>query len=400
MDITYGEMEDDEWEQCAMLRSSAFGGPTKLDPDWPRLRSGHNLVARTKGAVVGTASAANFGQVFNGITVPMSGVTGVAIAPHAAGNGIAKALMDGLNQGAIERKQPIACLFPATSTLYRSAGYETAGMWAEYAIPLTDVHRRPVDGVTVEPAGPEVFDELRHLHEEQAQRSNGWLVRNDWWWEQLRHTAQQGTGPEAKAHQRILVASRGAKPLAVAMVHHTATSRLAASSYDFRFEDLFGEADGIRSIVATLSSHSTMAGMVQTQLPLSQIDALTRRPEKARAVEQLPWMERIIDVRTALTSRPIGFFEGELHLRISDGQISSNNGDFVLQASPNGQANVESGGRGSIQLHITDLAALYTGYQAASQLAAAGHISGATSQDIANLIRCFAAQQPTLIDFF
>ncbi len=31
MDITYGEMEDDEWEQCAMLRSSAFGGPAPID---------------------------------------------------------------------------------------------------------------------------------------------------------------------------------------------------------------------------------------------------------------------------------------------------------------------------------------------------------------------------------
>lgn len=184
------------------------------------------------------------------------------------------------------------------------------------------------------------------------------------------------------------------------MVHHTATSRLDASSYDFRFIDLFGEADGIRSIVATLSTHSTMAGMIQTQLPLIQIAALTPRPEQARPVEQLPWMERIIEVRAALTARAVGFFEGELHLRISDRQISSNNGNLVLQTSSDGQATVESGGKGSIQLDITDLAALYTGYKAAGSLAAAGLISGGSDQDITNLNRCFPAQQPTLIDFF
>lgn len=394
--LEFGHLRDDEWEQVFDLRSAAFAGPVESDETRPRLGVDNVLVARRGSEVLGTAASADFAQNISGGVLAMGGVTGVAVAPHAAGQGIAKTLMRQLLEMIRERNQPIACLYPSTSRLYRSVGFESAGIWAQHAVPISEVHKRPGEGVSIEVAGPEIYDTLRHLHEEQARSTNGWAVRDEWWWAYLKHDAET-----TKVHQRIFVASTSEGPCAAAVVRHTKDSGSPTASYDFDIADLFGRPEGFRAIVAALATQGTMAGRVLTVLPYPELDAITDRPETSRRTNQMPWMERIIDVEAALTGRPVGHFSGALHLAIRDDILSANAGNYVLEIDPTSdRLLVTPGGNGTVAMDIATLAPLYTGYRTASQLAASGRITGATAADLDCLDRCFSTSQPTLIDFF
>ena len=63
-------------------------------------------------------------------------------------------------------------------------------------------------------------------------------------------------------------------------------------------------------------------------------------------------------------------------------------------------AQAEPGGRGTAEIAVTDLAALYTGFQIPSFLASAGRLDGADQGAIAWLGRAFRASEPTMVDFF
>lgn len=393
MEISYDEMQPEDWEQVHHLRSSAFNGPRTPDPDFPRLETGLILVAKADGNIVATAAAADFDQVFSGQPVAMAGVTGVVVAPHLAGNGVAGGLVRRLLAGAVERKQPISCLYPSTSVVYRALGFESAGTWAEFDIPFQAVHTKAPNGVTVEEVGPEAYDLVHGLHDEQAHRNQGWIIRNAWWWDRKQYMAANPT-----AHQRILLARDSNGPCAFAVVLNTSSSMVPVAIYDFKFQDLFGTPTGIQAIAAALNTYSTVAGGLITALPAHELGSLAFRPERAKIGSRSTWMQRIVNVEQAVTARPTIAFKGSVQLEITDALLAANNARFVLTS--NGQASVETGGSGKVSIRIGDLSSLYTGFTSAASLAAAGKLSGADATDIDNLDRCFLGRAPTKIDFF
>ncbi|MFN8517292.1 MAG: sterol carrier protein domain-containing protein [Chloroflexia bacterium] len=76
----------------------------------------------------------------------------------------------------------------------------------------------------------------------------------------------------------------------------------------------------------------------------------------------------------------------ELHFAIEDDLLPANAGNIVLRIAT-GRGEVERGGCGHLRLDIRALASLYTGYLAASQLAAIGALDGpAEAIALANLV--------------
>jgi len=180
MEITFGQLQPDEWDQAFRIRSVAFDGPLTPDVGRPQLPNENVIVARADGEVIGSSAFAEFGQVFGGCVLPMGGVTGIAVASHAGGRGVATGLTGRLFSLMLDRGMAISTLFPSTSTLYRSLGYESTGTWTERTLPLIDLATSSVEGIEVRETSPDVYVTMRHLHDAHAQRTNGWMLRDDW----------------------------------------------------------------------------------------------------------------------------------------------------------------------------------------------------------------------------
>lgn len=395
MQIEIGHIRPDEWDQQFRIASEAFNGPRKLPTDRVLLSEENVLAARSNGTVVGVAAVADFGQVFDGEVLPMGGVTGVAVVPEVTGKGVARSLMTDLLRLMADRGQLVSLLSPSTSTLYRSLGYEQSNTFMRREIPLRDLRRDTPEGVSVERAGVEVFHDHRDLHEAQARRSHGWLIRDEWYWARKAQAVRT-----SESHVRIYVAKRDGEALAVAAVQHRAGSDYPFADYDLVLLDIFGEPDGLTAIAATLRGQSTVAGLLHTTMSYIDMPAITDRPELFNPVGEDPMMGRIVDLEGAITARGGGHFTDAINLRVHDDVFHDNNANFVITWSGD-TLEVERGGSGNVELTIGDLAAMFSGYRAPVTLAARGRLGTAAGEaDVRRIARWLACPTPITVDGF
>ena len=67
------------------------------------------------------------------------GVSGVAINAGYRGSGACRLLMEDLIKELHREHVPIASLFPATQRLYRRIGFQQAGAWCNYTLPMSSL---------------------------------------------------------------------------------------------------------------------------------------------------------------------------------------------------------------------------------------------------------------------
>jgi predicted acetyltransferase len=110
-------------------------------------------------------------------------------------------------------------------------------------------------------------------------------------------------------------------------------------------------------------------------------------------------MLRIVDLRAALESRGYGSaLAGTLDLDLTDEHLPANAGRWRIELA-DGRAHVERGGTGALRLDARALAALYSSWLSAEELAANGRTTG----DRATLARAsafFAGPAPHMPDMF
>ena len=75
----------------------------------------------------------------------------------------------------------MAALVPTVAAPYRSAGFEIAGAFPRYRLPLHHLHPRSTD-VTVEPFVDGDLEELKDCYVAFASNQNGLIARSDSWW--------------------------------------------------------------------------------------------------------------------------------------------------------------------------------------------------------------------------
>ena len=110
-------------------------------------------------------------------------------------------------------------------------------------------------------------------------------------------------------------------------------------------------------------------------------------------------MLRIVDVVGALSSRgyPLGL-NAQLEIAVTDSILPENTGHYILTLQ-HGQAVVQHGGSGTIQIGIRELAALYTGFCTPHELLPIGHIRG-SGADLSLLGAVFSGPKPWMPDVF
>ena len=385
------------------LSSRAFGPHSPASrPGWYAeaesvVRARRWLAAFDGPRLVAAARYHEMRQCWYGRWQPMAGVASVMVAPEDRGRGAGRALMTALLELIASRGYRISALYPATSALYRSQGWEIAGVRDQVRFPARSLRAlagpdpllisqgsapdgplprrcRPDDA-------PAVLATLSGVH--QALRESGPATRDEetvrrWLADEDRYSY---LAPDGFLGYRW---RNGNDEIAV--------DRMVAAS-----------AATTRALWAIVASHATIADTVLACVgPADPVSWLTREPDVQTAGRYL-WMLRVVDAPGAVAER--GFpaaAELTAALELADPARPGNAGRWTLEVG-GGKAALTRGGAepvGGAPLIVgpRGFAALYAGTPVGT-LRRAGLATGGTPETDAALDTAFAASA-FLHDYF
>jgi predicted acetyltransferase len=353
-----------------------------------RVGTGNVRTHEESGEAVGVFALLPFAQYFGGRAVPSGGIGGVAVLPTHRGRGIARAMMRDALLELAGRGIPLAALYPATQPIYRSVGYEHAGVRWETRIPV-DAFPHRERALPVRVATDADQPSIRALYSAFAAQRPGWLDRHAFNWDRAHHP----TGGDSRIYmvedEGELAAYAVVQRQAVEMAHH-----------DLHLTDVaWRSPQGLRRLLTLLADHGSLDRTVVLRVGATD-PLLLEIPEQRYTVRVVDhWMLRIVDVAGALMARgyPVRA-SGELHLAVRDTLLPTNDGRFVLRVEE-GRATVEPGGAGSVALDISTLAPLFSGHHSLLALRSVGRAE-ATDGDLEVSAALFAGPPPSLPDMF
>lgn len=332
-------------------------------------------------------------QCWQGRWQAMAGVASVMVAPEDRGRGTGRALMTATLELIASRGYRISVLYPATSAIYRSVGWEIAGARDALRFPARSLRSLtgpdPALQVAGEPAGA---PGLRRCGPADAAAVQAALT--------VAHQELRDSGPVTRDEETIrrwletddwycYLAPDG---FLCYRWHHgndeIVVDRLVAAS-----------AATTRAMWAVVGSHASIADTVHACAgPADPVTWLTREPDAQVGRRDL-WMLRVVDAPGAVAER--GFPPGAevtAALDLADPVRPDHQGRWTLQVS-GGKGVLTAGAAGQpLILGPRGFAALYAGTPVAT-LRRAGLASGGTETADAALDTAFAAH-PYLLDYF
>lgn len=341
-----------------------------------RLGRDNLRVCRVGGQVAGGLGFYRCAQLFGGKAVPLGGIAGVGVAPEHRARGLAKTLIDNVLLDLHADGFPLAGLYPATWTVYRKSGFELAGHRTERRIACKSIAVRAKE--------PAVRSARREEIEALCRPEHGNLQRTPALWGRIFDSpAGAGRGYIVGDNEGWLVLAKSGGP-----GHHNLIVR------DFQ---AFTPA-ALRRVWSFLADHRSMVDDVIWSGPPVDWRLHVLGESQARVTDSLAWMLRILDVPAALRAR--GWqHDRELHLAVEgDPLFAGNNGRWVLQVR-DGDATVEAGGRGDLQVDIAGLAPLFSGYLRANELAVLGQVRG-DERALAAADRLFGGPVPWMAEIY
>ncbi|MGA2826146.1 MAG: GNAT family N-acetyltransferase [Streptosporangiaceae bacterium] len=403
---------EDDLEALYDLSRRAFG-PSSGPPDSSLARASRQALldaaiddrrvfaAFDGDQMVASARYHDMRQWWHGRSMPMAGVSGVMVAPEHRGRGLGRKLMTALLAAIASRGYPLSVLYPATTPIYRSLGWELAGGHQYAVIPARSLRALvPPDtagkspGVPGdEPIGAERPAPIRRAGPADAGEVLTVIGRA--------HERARDCGPNTR--DPVTIARWLADPELFAYL--AADGFLAYHWHGGNDEILVQRAVAatdrtLRDLWSIVASHSSIAPTVRARIgPADPLWWLTREPD-VRLRDREQWMLRVVDAPAAIAAR--GFpasVQLSLPLWIEDDERPGNSGLWELAVtggrghlihSPEATHPVTMGARG--------FAALYAGIPMAT-LRLAGLAAGGNPVADSELDGAFAGSSFMLDSF-
>jgi predicted acetyltransferase len=375
----------------ASLWRTAFNPPSEfVDSLADRLRVDRVLVATDGDRISATAQGYALLQWFGGRPVPTVGVASVATNPLHRGTGVGTAVVARLLERARDQGTPLSTLYPAIVPVYRRLGYEYAGTFTRYRVPLTALPAGP--NVELDEA-PEDGGATRLSHERLAVRENGLTVGvdDDWWPTRVTHhwslspkgavmTTEDVPDGYAAYSQKDLRDAWGYSIECSHLVAHTREAGLALLSYFRRF----------KGVGRDLEWHGPPVEPLALLLPEQTLEAAWTFRN----------MSRILDVPSALEARGYPEESGTATFSVEDELFEDNRGPWLLEAE-SGKVRVTRAPNGTParSIPVGGLSSMFTSFVTPSQAGRMGLVD--PDHPALDLLgRLFAGPAPWTPDFF
>jgi predicted acetyltransferase len=387
----------DDLEQAFRLDQQAFNLPDERRELWIE----HAVPERIHGAfsdgrLAAAAHVHGFGQFFGERSVPMGGVGGVAVSPEHRGKGLAQRVLIEALQAMRDRGEVISALFPATTSLYRSVGYELAGaaIWHQ----VSPRSLRDIGGAnSLEVLRLEKGDDaegIRGCYERVAPGINGWVDRDDRRWQSL--WAWWHAGHHVYAYKNSI-----GDVEAYLVYRHEPTPPGASGDYGIRVEQIVAATpDGLRAVWWTLASSASLVDAVNFTASPEDVLLLIMPEQRSSVRGQVRWMLRIVDIQGAVAAR--GYRptpELEIPFTVEDAILPQNSGSWTLRVAE-GKARLDPGGERGPRLGIGALSSLFTGWASSATLSRAGLLEGGSPSQLRALDAAFAGPTPWMMEQF
>jgi len=345
------------------------------------------------GRLVGKAVDREQSHWFGGRLVPGCGIAGVVVAPEHRGHGLSTELLTRLMRHARERGAMIGALFDTTPWPYRRLGWEEAGAMRTVAVPAaTLAGLRIPDGYAVRAATEADVPAILELFRASARAGCAVMDRSE---------PTLDTTPSAVLgnHHGVTVVTGPDG----AVAGFSAWDREGGyhANGTLTVDDLIGT--GPEAITALLSQLGGWAAVAPTILlaapatdPALLVSALNHAPVRSRE----PFMLRLLDAPAAIAARGWNpHVAGTVDLAVEDPACPWNGGRFRF-VTEHGEARLEPGGGGTVEVGPRALAMLYAGARTPDVLRRAGLLRGGDAGTDALLTAVAAGPAPMLQNYF
>jgi predicted acetyltransferase len=379
------ELGPDDWDAAAGLAAEAFGSFADRARWTASLPHSVCLGAEDGGRLVSFARVKPYAQWFGGRRVPMGGVASVAVAGTHQRRGLARATVAAALPVCRERGLAVSALFPATTPLYRSLGWEHAGdhTWLDVPAPALRA-LGPADGVR--PATEADVSAMLAAYDALGRDTNGLLARDGPFFD---------TRPETVlGADTVLVAEDGGGVTGWAR----ADRKGADHTVEVTAWDVVALTPGAaRGLWFALGAGSSTVRTVRAKAFADDVVPLLGEPAvSVHSAER--WMLRLVSLPDAVAARGWAG-EGSVDLDVRDDQVPDNAGRWRLTVEA-GHGTATRGGDGTVALGVGALSALYSGYADPRTLRRAGLLACADDAALDRLAVLTAGPRPRLLDYF
>ena len=394
MSVHVRPLRQDELAAGWAMGRLAFGGPAEAPPVALRPIDGVIRFGAfdDAGQLIGKITELPHEHWWGGRRVPAAGVSGVAVRPESRGGGVARRLLGAVLEHARERGAAVSTLHPTVTEVYRSAGWEVAGVLETADLDTAGLPRSGgADHVSLRPGGAEDLARVTDLYEQVARVHDGLLTRRGGFFD------EPPEEPLPRGVDAVTLAEVGGELTGALLFGrgegYGPDARLDVSTLVAR------DVGSARALVGVLAGWRTVTRTVR--LPLLAGDAvsavlpLERAQDRTRSV----WMHRPVDVVRAVQARGWpAHVHGRVAFRLTDALAPWNDGAWELSISDGAGSLTRASGEPDLLLDVRGFAVLYCGATTGRAAAQAGLVGGNGDPAALDLLAGGPAAQ--LLDYF
>ncbi len=405
MDLDVRGISEDELERFWPVLFTAFG----QEPTAERVadEAAWVDVDRLLGVVdgdrfVGTAGSYAFEQtVPGGATLPVAGVTMVAVLPTHRRRGALRSMMQYQLDDVVARGEPVAVLTASEASIYGRFGHGLGTRLHKVVIDTSaglPMLTPPATGGSLRLISPDEFRTLLpSLHDAVRRTRVGELSREPRWWDLV--LLDREDWRDGASHRFDVVHERDGVVDGWISYRVKQGSEEGVARYEVQLRELVTADPEVEAALVTYAAEidlttsiTTMARPVDDPLPYRLVDS--RRYRVARVVDHV--YVRVLDVPRALAARTYEH-AGALLLDVDDPFRPEAGGRFRLDVADDGTATCErvaqadgaGGAEPSLRLDAAALGSLYLGDVVPSRLARAARLQPSSSDALAVADRLF-----------
>lgn len=375
-DIEFRSATADEMTKIGRLLKYTFADPD--EPEDPRefgLTPDGTYCAFDGDKLASCAGALDFELAFNGKTIKADGVTVVSTDPGYRRKGLVRTLMTQHLQAAHERGVPIAILWASMGAIYQRFGYGYATNWNDYSIdPKHIAFETPIPdaGYVRRLSRDEGLEVAKSLYEEAIRPHTLALHRSDTIWKFML------PAEEKKRRELAVYFDESGQPRGFLIYALSTLQNVGmGSNQKLRVTNfVWTDMASYRGLWNFLAGHDLAKEVQIIFVPDDDpAQSLFLEPRALnKKVSDGLWL-RIVDIDKTLEGR--GYDHGgSVTLRVSDDDICPwNNGTWALDVKDGEGTVTKTSGAADIEIGITALASLASGFINATLLERTGKLT-------------------------
>ena len=295
---------------------------------------------------------------FDGHTVKMGGVGGVATLPAERRGGAIRACMELALREMYDKGYALSHLYPFSTSYYRQFGFAPASQWLRWKVKLPDLKRLPQVGGSVAQLFPgDDLSPLSRLYNKVFEDTNFSCLR------EVFDKDLEGDKPLASKRWIFLWQDDMGEAGAFMVCSRVGSGLICYPNFGLPNALLFTDARGLIGLLSFVYS-SFIANFESIEFSVPGHMDLTALLPELSSMEYIPvlnGMARAVNAETLLKLCKCRG-EGELVIRVTDGILPENNDTFALSFAPGRDNRVErTSSAPQITMDAGDLAVLLGG---------------------------------------